>query len=106
MTTTLGIGILEISWKVIELIINLRIGDKVTFHNVFLGFRAWRGTGTACIEANLLLQLSKMVQKTQRQEKFSRNINKLKNIGPNQKGNNIFNVFLRSLYTQIFSLFI
>ena len=59
-----GIGLLEISWKVIESIINRRIADKVTFHNALHGFRARRGTGTACIEAKLLQQLSKMVQKT------------------------------------------
>ena len=59
-----GIGLLEISWKVIELIINRRITDKVTFHDALHGFRARRGTGTVCIEAKLLQQLSKMVQKT------------------------------------------
>ena len=59
-----GIGLLEISWKVIESIINWRIADKVTFHDALHGFRAQRVTGTACIEAKLLQQLSKMVQKT------------------------------------------
>ena len=59
-----GIGLLEISWKVIESIINRRIACKVTFHDALHGFRARRGTGTACIEAKLLQQLSKMVQKT------------------------------------------
>ena len=59
-----GIGLLEISWKVIESIINWRIASKVEFHNALHGFRARRGTGTACIEAKLLQQLSKMVQTT------------------------------------------
>ena len=59
-----GIGLLEISWKIIESIINRRIASKVTFHDALHGFRAKRGTGTACIEAKLLQQLSKMVQKT------------------------------------------
>ena len=36
----------------------------MTFHDALHGFRAQRGTGTACIEAKLLQQLSKMVQKT------------------------------------------
>ena len=36
----------------------------MTFHNALHGFWARRGTGTACIEAKLLQQLSKMVQKT------------------------------------------
>ena len=59
-----GIGLLELSWKVIELIINRRIACKVTFHDALHGFRASRGTGTAYIEAKLLQQLSKMVQTT------------------------------------------
>ena len=59
-----GIGLLEISWKVIESILNRRIASKVVFHDALHGFRARRGTGTACIEAKLLQQLSKMVQKT------------------------------------------
>ena len=59
-----GIGLLEIGWKVIESIINRRIASKVIFHDALHGFRAKRGTGTACIEAKLLQQLSKMVQKT------------------------------------------
>ena len=49
-----GIGLLEISWKVIESIINRRIASKVEFHDALHGFRANRGTGTACIEAKLL----------------------------------------------------
>ena len=59
-----GIGLLEISWKVIESIINRRIVDKVNFHDALHGFQTLRGTGTACIEAKILQQLSKMVQKT------------------------------------------
>ena len=59
-----GIGLLEIGWKIIESIINRRIASKVIFHDALHGFRAKRGTGTACIEAKLLQQLSKMVQKT------------------------------------------
>ena len=47
-----GIGLLEISWKVIKSIINRRIANKVEFHDALHGFRANRGTGTACIEAN------------------------------------------------------
>ena len=59
-----GLGLLEISWKIIESIINRRIASKVTFHDALHSFQAKRGTGTACIEAKLLQQLSKMVQKT------------------------------------------
>ena len=59
-----GIGLLEIIWKVIESIVNRRIASKVHFHDSLHGFIAERGTVTACIEAKLLQQLSKMVQKT------------------------------------------
>ena len=59
-----GIGLMEISWKVIESIINWGIADKVNFYDALHGFRVRRGTGTACIETKLLQQLSKMVQKT------------------------------------------
>ena len=59
-----GIGLLEIVWKVIESIINRRIASKIQFHDSLHGFIANRGTGTACIEAKLLQQLSVMVQKT------------------------------------------
>ena len=52
------------SWKVIESIINWRIASKIIVHDAFHCFRARRGTGTACIQAKLLQQLSKMVQKT------------------------------------------
>ena len=59
-----GIGLLEIGWKGIESIINRRIASKVVFHDALQGFRAKRGTDTACIESKLLQQLLKMVQKT------------------------------------------
>ena len=59
-----GIGLLEMSWKVIKSIINQWIASKVKFHNALHGFQANRGTDTVCIEAKLLQQLSKMVQTT------------------------------------------
>ena len=59
-----GIGLLEISWKVIESIINRQIAKKVEFHDALHGFCANPGTGTACIEVKILQQLSKMVQTT------------------------------------------
>ena len=59
-----GIGLLEMSGKVIKLIINQQIASKMKFQDVLHGFRVRRGTDTACIEAKLLQQLSKMEQKT------------------------------------------
>ena len=48
------IGLLEISWKIIESIMNRQIASKVNFHNALHGFRARIDTGTACVEAKLL----------------------------------------------------
>ena len=59
-----GIGLLEVTWKVIKSIINQQITDRVVFHDALHGFQAKRGTGIECIEAKLLQQLSTMVQKT------------------------------------------
>ena len=49
------IGGLEISWKVIKLIIDQRIASKVKFHDALHGFWANQSTVTACIEEKLLL---------------------------------------------------
>ena len=49
-----GIGLLEMNWKVIEFINNRRMASKVNFRDALHGIRAWRGTGTACIEAKVL----------------------------------------------------
>ena len=59
-----GVGLLELFLKVIESIINWWIAGKVRFHDSLHGFIAKRGTGTTCIEAKLLQQLSRMVQKS------------------------------------------
>ena len=50
--------------KIIESIINQRIASKVNFYNALHAFQTKRGTGTACIEAKLLQQMSKLIQKT------------------------------------------
>ena len=51
-----GIGLVEVLWKVVAVILNRRL----TFHDVLHGFRAGRGTGTAILEAKLLQQLAAM----------------------------------------------
>ena len=43
----LGIGLVEVMWKVVAAILNLWLTYYITFHNVLHGFRAGRGTGTA-----------------------------------------------------------
>ena len=57
-----GIGLLEITWKLLSKIIDRRIRQHVTFHDAIHGFRAKRGCGTATIEAKLLQQLATVEQ--------------------------------------------
>ena len=55
-----GIGLVEVMWKVVAVILNCRLTSPITFHDVLHGFRAGRGTGTATLEAKLLQQLAAM----------------------------------------------
>ena len=55
-----GIGLVEVMWKVVAVILNLRLTSSITFHDVLHGFLAGRGTGTATLEAKLLQQLAAM----------------------------------------------
>ena len=48
-----GIGLLEVSWKLISSIINKRIIKTVKFHESLHGCRQGRGTGTAILEVKL-----------------------------------------------------
>ena len=52
-----GIGLVEVMWKVVELILNLRLTASITFHDFFYRFRAGCSTFTATLEAKLLPQL-------------------------------------------------
>ena len=45
-----GIGLVEVMWKVVAVILNRRFTSSITFHNVLHGFWAGRGTGTATLE--------------------------------------------------------
>ena len=49
-----GIGLVEVTWKVVVAILNCRFTASITYHDFLHGFRAGRGTGTATLEANLL----------------------------------------------------
>ena len=40
-----GIGLLEVMWKVVAVILNRCLTSSITFHDVVHGFRAGRGTG-------------------------------------------------------------
>ena len=53
-----GIVLLEVIYKVISMIIHIRIEDKIQFHSGIHGFRHKRGTGTCILEAKLDMQLA------------------------------------------------
>ena len=53
-----GIGLVEVMWKVVAAILNLRITASITFHDFLHGFRVGCGTGTATLKSKLLHQLA------------------------------------------------
>ena len=55
-------GLVEVMWKVVAAILNLRLTASITFHNLLHGFWAGRGTGTANLEAKLLQQLADLME--------------------------------------------
>ena len=52
-----NIGLVEVVWKVVVEILNLRLTASITCHNFLHRFRAGCGTGTATLKAKLLHQL-------------------------------------------------
>ena len=54
------IGLIEVLWKTITVLLNWRFILEIGFHDVLNGFREGLGTGTAFIEAKLLLDLMDM----------------------------------------------
>ena len=55
-----GIGLVEVTWKVVAAILHLRLTKGITFHDALHGFWEGRGTGTATLEAKLLQRLAAM----------------------------------------------
>ena len=55
-----GIGLMEVVWEVVAEIINRQTTASITYHNIFHGFQAGRGTGTAILEAKILQKLAAM----------------------------------------------
>ena len=53
-----GIGLVEVMWKVVAAILNIRFTASITYHDFLHGFRAGRGTGTDTLDSNLLQQLA------------------------------------------------
>ena len=55
-----GIGLVEVMWKVVAVILNRRFTSSITYHDALYGFWEGCGTGTATLEAKLLQQLAAM----------------------------------------------
>ena len=53
-----GIVLVEVMWKIVAAILNLRLTASINFHYFLHGFRAGCGTGAATLEAKLLQQLA------------------------------------------------
>ena len=49
-----GIGLVEVTWKVVAVILHHRLMIAITFHDALHGFREGRGTGMATLDAKLL----------------------------------------------------
>ena len=55
-----GIGLTEVVWKVVTVILHFRLTISIDFHEVLHGFWAGPGTGTTSLEAKLPQQLMAM----------------------------------------------
>ena len=44
-----GIGLVEVSWKVISVVVNYCLKRSAVLHNALHGFREGRGTGTVML---------------------------------------------------------
>ena len=55
-----GIGLVEVIWKVVAVILNRPFTSSITYHDVLHGFQAGRGMGTATLEAKQIQQLAAM----------------------------------------------
>ena len=55
-----GIGLVEVTWKVVAAILHRRLTTAIAYHDFLHGFWAGCGTRTATLEAKLLQQLAAM----------------------------------------------
>ena len=53
-----GIGLVEMIWKAVAVILNCRFTDAITYHDFLHKFRAGCGMGTATLEVKLLQQVA------------------------------------------------
>ena len=51
-----GIGLVEVVWKAVAVILNRCFTASITYHNSLHGFWSGRGTGTVTLEVKLLQQ--------------------------------------------------
>ena len=58
-----GIGLMEVVWKVVAVVLNCWLVASITLHDFLQVFRAGRGTGTATLEAKLFQQLAALSEK-------------------------------------------
>ena len=55
-----GIGLVEVAWKAVAVILNRRFTAFITYHESLHGFWEGRSTGTATLEVKLLQQVMDM----------------------------------------------
>ena len=55
-----GVGLVEVTWKVVVVILHSRLTTGIKLHDALHGFREGCGTETATLEAKLLQQLAAM----------------------------------------------
>ena len=53
-----GIGLVEVIWKAVAVILNRNFTVAITYHDFLHGFRAGRSTRTATLELKLLQQVA------------------------------------------------
>ena len=53
-----GIGLVEVMWKLVTVILNIHLKASITFYDFLHGFLAGRRTGIATLEVKLLQQLA------------------------------------------------
>ena len=61
-TDTWGIGLLDTLWKVVEAIIDTRLREIISFHDIIHGFHVERGMGTAILELRLAQEMASVDQ--------------------------------------------
>ena len=49
-----GIGLMEMVWKAVEVILNRPFTASIAYHDSFHEFQAGRGTGTATLKVKML----------------------------------------------------